>query len=230
MSLHKTNTRWLVHRMNHGQLRHIRLTMAHILPPYSTLCGCPWGPHPNGFLSWDSQVGVPKLPKLELPRLWGPIILHVNLLLKWCLKQSCSPYQDLSNGMFHATSMQGNWVDSRLLVVGSQIGNLTLGSSFGHNLCFRYPNGWCKPILNIYVPRAFQWYKELVKPLNFDTWNHPLKIWESTRTPTPKMELPWGVRVHSLTFSHTPESMLCDSRFPFGLQPCNPLPWLQAQG
>jgi hypothetical protein len=30
--------------------------------------------------------------------------------------------------------MQGNWVDSRLLVVGSQIANLTLGLSFDHNL------------------------------------------------------------------------------------------------
>jgi hypothetical protein len=41
-----------------------------------------------------------------------------------------------------------------------------------------------------------------------------LKIQESTGTPTPKVELPWGVRVHSLTPSHTPKSMLCDSRLP----------------
>jgi len=29
------------------------------------------------------------------------------------------------------------------------------------------------------------------------------------------VELPWGVRVHYLTPSHTPGSMLCDSRLPF---------------
>jgi hypothetical protein len=117
--------------------------------------------------------------------------------------------------MSHAIYTYGNWVDSWLLMVRSQIANLTPGPSFSHNLCFRCPNDQCEPILNIYVPRAFQWYKELLKPLNFDFCYCPLKIWESTGTPTPKMELPWGVRVHSLTPSHTPGSMLCDSRLPF---------------
>ncbi len=27
--------------------------------------------------------------------------------------------------------------------------------SFGHNLCFNYPNGSCKSILDIHIPRAF---------------------------------------------------------------------------
>jgi hypothetical protein len=40
-------------------------------------------------------------------------------------------------------------------VVGSQIGNLTTDPSFGHNLCFKYLNMSCEPILDIYVPRAF---------------------------------------------------------------------------
>ncbi len=56
-----------------------------------------------------------------------------------------------------------------------------------HNLCFKYPNGSWKTILDIYVPRAFQWYKELFNPMNFDIYNHPLKIQESIETPTPKM-------------------------------------------
>jgi hypothetical protein len=105
--------------------------------------------------------------------------------------------------MWHATCTQGNQVDSRLLMVGSQTAHLTPGPSFGHNLCFRCPNGWCKPILDIYVPRAFQWYKERLKPLSFDAWNFPLKIWESTGTPTPNVGLPlgvWGsIPSHSLT-------------------------------
>jgi hypothetical protein len=65
------------------------------------------------------------------------------------MRQSFSPRKDLSNGMWHATCMQGNQGDFRPLVVGSQIANLTFGPSFGHNLCFKYPNGSCKLILDI---------------------------------------------------------------------------------
>jgi len=122
---------------------------SHHLPSYSILCTSPRGPHPNGFLSWDSQVGVPKSPRLGLPQLWCAITLHVDLWLRWGLKQSCSPRWELFNGMSHAIFMHGNWVDSQLLVVGSQTTNLTPGPFFGHNLCFRCPNGWWDPILNI---------------------------------------------------------------------------------
>jgi len=40
-------------------------------------------------------------------------------------------------------------------MVESQIANLILDLSFGHNLCFKYPNGLYNPILDIYVPRTF---------------------------------------------------------------------------
>jgi len=159
-------------------------------------------------------VGVPKLPRLGLPQLWGAITLCTDLWLRWGMKQSCSPRQGLSNGMSHTICTHENWVDSWLLLVGSHIANLTPDPFFGHNLCFRCPNGQWKPILDIYVLRAFQWYKEFFKPLSFDPCNCPMKIRESTETPTPKMELPWDVRVHSLTPSHTPRSMLCESRLP----------------
>jgi hypothetical protein len=43
--------------------------------------------------------------------------------------------QELFNGMLHATYTQGNWDDSRFLVVGSQTANLTPDLFFGHNLC-----------------------------------------------------------------------------------------------
>jgi hypothetical protein len=122
---------------------------SHHLPPYSILCTSPRGPHPNDILSWDSQVGVPKLPKLGLPRLWGPITLRADLGLRWSLKQSCSPRQELFKSASHTICTQVNWVDSWLLVVGSQTAHLTLDLSFGHNLCFRCPNGWCEPILDI---------------------------------------------------------------------------------
>jgi hypothetical protein len=38
--------------------------------------------------------------------------------------------------MWHATFTQGNQGNSQLLMVENQIGNLTPGLSFGHNLCF----------------------------------------------------------------------------------------------
>jgi hypothetical protein len=157
IDLHKTNTRWLVHswstfgaRTSHGQLGFTRLIMtrtwgSHHLPPYSILCASPRGPHPNDILSWDSQVGVPKFPNLGLPRFWGPITFCENLWLIWGLMQSCSLCWELSNGMWHATCMQGNRVDSWLLVTRSQTANLTLGPSFDHNLCFRCPNGHVSP-------------------------------------------------------------------------------------
>jgi hypothetical protein len=78
-------------------------------------------------------------------------------------------------------------------MVKSQIGNLTLGPAFGHNLCFYYPNRSCKPILNIYVPRALQWYKNLSNPMGFDSYNCSLKIWESIGTPTLKVGAHLGV-------------------------------------
>jgi hypothetical protein len=88
---------------------------------------------------------------------------------------------------------KGNRGDSRLLVVMTQIINLTPGLSFGHNLCFKYPNGSCKPILNIYVPRSFQWYKELFNSMIFDPCNCFMKIQESIETPISKVGAHLGV-------------------------------------
>jgi hypothetical protein len=51
--------------------------------------------------------------------------------------------------MQHTTYIQVNQGDSNFLVAGSQIGNLTPKPSFGYNLCFKYPNGSCKLILDI---------------------------------------------------------------------------------
>ncbi len=83
--------------------------------------------------------------------------------------------------------------DSQLLMVGNQITNLTPDPSFGHNLCLKCPNRSYKPILDIYVPRYFQLYKEIINPMSFDPWNHPLKIWESIGISTPKVGTRLGV-------------------------------------
>ncbi len=85
---------------------------SHHLPSYSILCTSPRGPHPNGFLSRDSQVGVPKSPKLGFPQLQNPITLRENFRSRCSLKQSCNPCQDLFNGMLHAIYRQENQVDS----------------------------------------------------------------------------------------------------------------------
>ncbi len=165
---------------------------------------------------------VPKLLRLGLSQLWGAITLCADLWLRWGLKQSCSLCQKLFNSMSHAICTHGNQVDSRFLVVGSQIANLTPSLSFGHNLCFRYPNEQCKPILDIYVLRAFQWYKGLHKPLRFP-W---ITLWSfggSTGTPSPKVGVALGV--WKFTPSHFPTlPAVCDVTvgLSFGRHPCNP--------
>jgi hypothetical protein len=83
--------------------------------------------------------------------------------------------------------MQINQGDSKLLVVEIQIGNLTIDRYFNYNLCFKYSNGSCEPILDIFVLSVFQWYKELFNPMNFDPCNFLLKIWKSIETPIPKV-------------------------------------------
>jgi hypothetical protein len=103
-------------------------------PPSLLLCASPQDPHPNGFLSQDSQVGISKLQKLGLSQFWGLITLCAGLWLRWDLKQSCSLCPKISNSMSHTTCTQGNRVNFWLLVVGSQIVNLTPGPSFGHNV------------------------------------------------------------------------------------------------
>jgi len=64
---------------------------------------------------------------------------------------------------------------------------------FSHNLCCKYSNGSCKPILDIYVLKSFQWYKKLLNSMNFDPSNHSLDIQESIRTPTLKVEAHLGM-------------------------------------
>jgi len=164
-------------------------------------------------------MGVLKFPKLGFLLLQGPIALCSDLRLRWGLKKSCNPCQVLSNGMSHATYTQGNWGDSRLLMFGSQIGNLTPGSSFGHNLCFKCPNGSCKPILDIYVSRDFQLYKKLINPMGFDPYNHSLKR-ELTRECK-------GSFPHTLPHSWEHEMWL--SCLILGPHLHKPLPWSRAQ-
>jgi hypothetical protein len=132
---------------------------SHHLPPYSIFGNSIWHLHPNGFLSQDSQGGVPKLSRFGLPPLCGVITLCPDLGLGWGLKQTCSSRQELSNDVLHFTCTHRGRVDSQLLMVGSQTVSLTPDLSFCHNLCYICPNGSCESIFDIYISIAFQWYK-----------------------------------------------------------------------
>jgi len=94
-------------------------------------------------------------------------------------------------------------------MVGSQIANLTPDLLLAINCVLDCPNEQCESILDIYVPRAFQWYKECHKLLSFDPWNCSLKFQKSTETPSPKVKVALGVCDVTLELS-------------LGLHPCNP--------
>ncbi len=81
-------------------------------------------------------------------------------LIEVRLRENLYPSLTVFQYMWHATYMHVFNVDSRLLMVQNQIDTLTLDLSFGHNLCFKYSNGSCEPILNIRISRTFQWYKK----------------------------------------------------------------------
>jgi hypothetical protein len=106
----------------------------------------------------------PETPKVEsrncpgfgLSGLWDILSSRPNLRSGRGLNQTCSPLRELSNAVSHSPSARRERVDSRLLVVESQIANLTLGPSFAHNLGCICPNDQCEAILDIYTSRPFQ--------------------------------------------------------------------------
>jgi hypothetical protein len=185
---------------------------SHHLPPYSILCSSQRRWHPNGYFSRDSWVGVSKLSRARVLELWTPISLDYRVWLRHGLKQSYSSRRDLSNTVLHFQIAHREEVDSWLLVVGSQTASLTPGLSFGHNLSYRCPDEQCEPILDIYVPRAFQWYQERNNPLRFDPSTRPLKFQESTETPSPKMGVALGVNTHTPSHFLKLQGVCGDSR------------------
>jgi hypothetical protein len=95
--------------------------------------------------------------------------------------------------MWHATFthvIHGNFI---FLVVENQINTLTPSFFVCHNLCCKYSNGSWEPILDIYVLRTFQWYKELFNQMSFDPSNCFLKIHDFIGFPTPKVGVHLGV-------------------------------------
>jgi hypothetical protein len=103
----------------------------------------------GGYMSFCLGIFKLGVPKLRLLAFWRVITFCEDLQLRWGVKQSYNLCQELFNDMWHTTCTHVFHGDFKLLVVGSQIGTLTLDLSFGHNLCFKYSNESCKSILNI---------------------------------------------------------------------------------
>jgi hypothetical protein len=167
------------------------------IPPLSeVLCVTPRRGHPNGFLSRDSQSGVPKLSRVGVLGLWTTITSRPDLWSGRGLNQSCSPRRELFNAMSHSRNARRERVDSRLLVVGSQTANLTPGPSFAHNLGCRCPNDQCEAIFDIYASRPFQWHQEHPNARCFGPCCRTLNIRESRRTPSPQLWECWASPPH----------------------------------
>jgi len=132
-----------------------RLGGSHHVPPYSILCASPRGPHPNDLFVLGLPKGSLEIAKVGFPQLCGAITSCSDLWSGWGLKQSCSSHWEFSNSLSHSICTHGSWVDSQLLVVGSQTTSLIRDLSFCHNLCYKCSNGSCKPILDIYTSIAF---------------------------------------------------------------------------
>jgi hypothetical protein len=153
---------------------------SHHLPPYSILCVTSRRLHPNGFLSRDSQSGVPKLSRFGFLGLWMAIASRPNLWSGRGLNQCFSSRRKLSNAVSHSPNARWERVDSQLFVVRSQ---MTRDPSFAHNLGYICPNDSCEAILDIYTSRPFQQYKEHLNTRFFDPCNRLLNFRESRRTP-----------------------------------------------
>jgi hypothetical protein len=148
--------------------------------------------------------GTPKLESRNCPEtvpvgvlgLWELITPDCQVWSRRGLNQSCSPRRDLFNAISHFPFRGREKVDSQLLVVGSQIANLTPGPSFAHNLGGRYPNGQWEAIFGIYALRPFQWHQEYLNARCFGPCCRTLNIRESQRTPNPQLWKCWDSPPH----------------------------------
>ncbi len=152
------------------------------------------GVAPKCHFYWDSQVKSPKIPKigtlttLDVHNFFCKPLIKVRSKAK--LELSSKAFQRYVTRPFHACKL-GKLLNFNGRESKWQIDSWPLFLS--HNLCYKYLNGSCEPILDIYVLRIFQWYKEIFNPMNFNLSNCYLKNWDSIRTPTPKMGVHLGV-------------------------------------
>jgi hypothetical protein len=149
-------------------------------------------------------VGTPKLESrnrpetilVGVPGLWELITPDCRVRSWQGLNQSCSPRRDISNVVSHSQFGCREEVDSRLLVVWSQIVSLTLDPFFAHNLSCRCPNDQCEAIFDVYASRPFQWQQEHLNARCFGPCCRTPNIQESRRTPNPQLWECWASPPH----------------------------------
>jgi len=174
--------------------------------------------------------GSPEIPKIRILAILEAHNFVCRAPIEVRSEQSYNLCREISNNMWHVTWTKGNQGDFRILMVESQIGNLTPDLFGGHNLCFKHPNGLCEPILDIYVLRGFHIINSSIQ------WILTLAIFlwrfeSPSGLQLPKWEFTWecgGSFPHTLPHSQEDEMWL--SGFTFGLHLCKPLLWSQAQG
>ncbi len=140
----------LTHKTHHGPNSGEATTFPHIV--FST-------PLHGDYIQMALFPGTPKLESrncpeivpVGVPKLWELITLDCRVGSQRGLNQICSSLRELFNAMLHSRFGCREEVDSRLLVVGSQIASLTPDPSFAHNLCCRCPNDQCEGNLDIYT-------------------------------------------------------------------------------
>jgi hypothetical protein len=174
----------LDHETHHGPDSGEATTFPHIVL---------YAPRFGDYIPMALFPGTPKLESRNCPEtipggvpgLWELITPDCGVWSQRGLKQTCNPRRHLSNDVSHSQFGCEEEVDSRLLVVGSQIASLTPGPCFAHNLGDRCPNGQCEAIFDIYASRPFQWHQEHPNARCFGSFCRALNIRESRRTPNP---------------------------------------------
>ncbi len=185
----------LTHKTHHGPDSGEATTFPHIV--FSA-------PLHGGYIQMALFPGTPRLESrncfetvlVGVPGLWELISLDCQVWSRRGLNQSYSSLRELLNAMLHSRFGCREEVDSRLLVVGSQIANLTPGPSFAHNLGYRCPNDQYEAILDMYTSRPFQWHQEHPNARCFGLCYRTLNIRESRRTPNPQL---WQWEFHPPT-------------------------------
>jgi len=185
----------LTHKTHHGLDLGEATTFPHIV--FSALLR-------GDYIQMALFLGTPKLESrncpetvsVGVPGLWELITPDRRVWLQRGPNQSYSPRRDLSNAMSHSQFGGREEVESRLLVVGSQIASLTPGPAFAHNLGYRCPNGQCEAIFDIYASRPFQWHQEHLNASCFGPCCRTLNIRESRRTPSPQLSECWASPPH----------------------------------
>jgi hypothetical protein len=208
----KQTTKWLVYIREHpwvlGQATGILDHKTHHGPDSGEATTFPHivfsVPH---FGDYIQMALFPRTPKLEsrncpeiipvgVPRLSELITLDCKVWSQRGLNQTCSPRWDRFNDVSHSQFGGREEVDSWLFVVGSQIGSLTPGPSFAHNLGYRCPNGKGEAIFVIYASGPFQWHQEHFNERCFGPCCRALNIQESRRTPNPQLWKCWASPPH----------------------------------